>query len=207
MATKPELLLATNNRGKLAELRLLLSGLPYRLLSPDDIGLKLDVAETGATYAANASLKAREFARASGRLTLADDSGLEVEVLGGAPGVLSARYAGPGANDSDRVAFLLDQIKDIPLQKRCARFRCIIAISSPDGKVRLCSGSCGGFIALTPHGSLGFGYDPIFYFPKFNKTMAEIPVDLKNRISHRARAARQAGKILLSILPEMMGSR
>jgi XTP/dITP diphosphohydrolase len=198
----PELLLATNNRGKLAELRLLLAGLPYRLLSPAEIGLKLEVQETGSTYAANARLKARSFARASGRLTLADDSGLEVEALRWAPGILSARYAGPRASDADRVAFLLDKINMIPSEKRSARFRCVIAIAHPDGKVRLCSGSCRGQIALSPRGIHGFGYDPIFYFPRLDKTMAELPAEVKNCISHRARAVYRARNILLAVLAE-----
>jgi XTP/dITP diphosphohydrolase len=198
----PELLLATNNPGKLAELRLLLAGLPYRLSSPAEIGLNLEVPETGNTYVANARFKARAFARASGRLTLADDSGLEVEALHWAPGIMSARYAGSGASDSDRVAFLLDKIKTIPSEKRTARFRCVIAIAYPDGKVRLCSGSCRGQIAPSPRGSHGFGYDPIFYFPRLEKTMAELPTEVKNCISHRARAVHHARNILLALPAE-----
>ncbi len=194
----PKLLLATNNKGKLEELRVLLDGVPFDLVSPRDIGLALDVVETGKTYATNARLKARAFAQASGLTTLADDSGLEVEALGGAPGVLSSRYAGPGASDSQRVAYLLSRLKDVPWEKRVARFRCVIAVAFPTVAIRQCFGSCRGVIALEPRGSNGFGYDPVFYFPKLDKTMAELTPDVKNCISHRARAASRARKILMS---------
>ena len=194
----PHLLLATNNAGKLSELRELLAGVPFELVSPADIGLTLQVAETGRTYATNARLKAQAFAKASGLLTLADDSGLEVGALGGAPGVLSARYAGEGATDKMRVAFLLDKLKSVPVKERHARFRCVIAIANPDGVTKLVSGSCRGVIALEPSGKHGFGYDPIFYFPKLGKTMAQLSPDIKNVISHRARATRRARLFLLA---------
>ena len=128
--TKSKLLLATNNKGKLEELRVLLRSVPFDLVSPADIGLKLDVDENGATYATNAKLKARAFAQASGLFTLADDSGLEVDALDGAPGVLSSRYAGPKADDKKRVAFLLSKIEDIPWEQRTAQFRCVMAIAT-----------------------------------------------------------------------------
>jgi len=194
----PRLLLATSNAGKLSELRELFAGVAFELLSPADIGLKLDVAETGSTYAANARLKARAFAKASGLLSLADDSGLEVDALGGAPGVLSARYAGVGATDTARVSFLLDKLKGVPQIERRARFICVMALSAPSGKVRQATGSCRGLITFEPKGGCGFGYDPIFYFPKLKKTMAELPPELKNTISHRARAARRAHRLLLT---------
>ncbi len=195
----PELLLATNNRGKLEELRLLFAGLPYRILSPAEIGLDLDVPETGTTYTANAIQKAAAFARASGLLTLADDSGLEVDALSGAPGVMSSRYAGPGVEDAGRVNFLLAKLEGIPWEERRARFRCVMALAIPQGQHRLSSGSCRGFILTSPRGSRGFGYDPVFYIPRFNKTMAELPADIKNCISHRARAAAGMRKILLGM--------
>jgi XTP/dITP diphosphohydrolase len=195
-----ELLLATNNRGKLEELSILFAGLPYRLVNPSQLGIKLDVEESGKTYAANARLKARAFAIASGLLTLADDSGLEIEALNGAPGVMSSRYAGPGATDAQRVAYLLSKIKHIPVEQRTACFRCVMAIAIPKGEVRMCSGSCHGVIAFEPKGSNGFGYDPIFYLPRLCKTMAELPSEVKNRISHRARAATKAGALLLSLV-------
>ncbi len=196
----PELLLATNNHGKLEEVAVLFKGLPYRLLSPSQLGLKLDIEESGRTYAANASLKARAFARASGLLTLADDSGLEVDALQGEPGVMSSRYAGPGATDPVRVDYLLSKLENASWKDRSARFRCVIAIARPGGAIKLCSGSCRGVIALEPKGNNGFGYDPVFYFPVLCKTMAELPTEIKNRISHRARAAVRARKILLDWL-------
>jgi len=194
----PGLLLATNNAGKLSELRELLAGVAFELISPVDIGLRLDVTETGHTYAANARLKARAFAKASGLLSLADDSGLEVDALGGAPGVLSARYAGIGATDEMRIAFLLDKLKNVPASERHARFRCVIAVAAPSGEERLVSGSCRGIITHAPQGKHGFGYDPVFYFPKLKKTMAELPPELKNVVSHRARAAKRASRLLLN---------
>lgn len=191
-----KLLLATNNAGKISELRELLAGVPFDLISPSEIGLALAVAETGRTYATNARLKARAFAQASGLISLADDSGLEVEALGGAPGVMSARYAGTNATDEKRISFLLEKLQGVPQNERSARFRCVIALASPDGAVRLVSGSCRGIIAAEPQGKHGFGYDPVFYFPKLGKTMAELSPELKNVISHRARAAKQARTVL-----------
>jgi XTP/dITP diphosphohydrolase len=196
---KPKLLLATNNKGKLGELRVLLKGIPYEMVSPAECGLYLDVKEDGKTYAANARLKASAFADASGLLTLADDSGLEVDALNGAPGVLSSRYAGPGANDAKRVSYLLDKLKEVPPERRSARFRCVIAITSPYDGMKICSGSCRGVITIEPKGDNGFGYDPIFYFPKLGKTMAELSSETKNRISHRARAAVRARKFLIEL--------
>ena len=127
---------------------------------------------------------------------MADDSGLEVDALGGEPGRLSARYAGEGASDRDRINYLLTRLEGVPEEKRSARFRCVIAIATPDGKVALCSGECQGFITLAPRGEQGFGYDPIFYLPELGKTMAELPLQLKNQVSHRGRAARQVSQAL-----------
>lgn len=196
---KPQLLLATSNKGKLEELRRLLMDVPFDLINPSDIGLNLAVHESGKTYATNARLKARAFAAASGLLTLADDSGLEVDALDGAPGILSSRYAGSGVSDNQRVAYLLAKLKDIPYEQRTARFRCVMAIASPYGELKTCSGSCCGLITFTSKGSNGFGYDPVFYFPKLGKTMAELPPEIKNRISHRAKAAAKAIKILFAL--------
>jgi XTP/dITP diphosphohydrolase len=196
---RTRLLLATRNQGKLEELRQLLTGISFDLISPSDIGLNLDVHESGKTYAANARLKARAFAVASGLLTLADDSGIEVDAIGGAPGVLSSRYAGPGASDSQRVAYLLSKLDDVPWEQRTARFRCVMAIASPHGELKMCSGSCRGIITFEPKGTNGFGYDPVFYFPKLGKTMAELPSEMKNRISHRAKAATRARRILIEL--------
>jgi XTP/dITP diphosphohydrolase len=170
------------------------------LTSPADIGLTLEVEESGATYTANARLKACAFAQASGLLTLADDSGLEVDALGGAPGVLSSRYTGPNASDRQRIDFLLSKMKDVPPKNRQAHFRCVIVIASPRGGLRMCSGSCTGIILPAPRGDRGFGYDPVFYFPSLGKTMAELPPETKNRISHRAKAAARAKKILAGLV-------
>lgn len=191
-----KLLLATNNNGKLQEYRYLLEGLPLELLTPDNIGITLDVAETGDTYVENAGLKALSLARTGRLLTLADDSGIEVDALNGEPGVRSARYAGDGASDTDRVQFLLGKLTGVPWNKRTARFRCVIAIAVPDGRVDYCSGECNGFVTLAPKGDNGFGYDPVFYFPDLDKTMAELPGTVKNRISHRAMAAKQVPDVL-----------
>ncbi len=192
----PKLLIATNNRGKVEEYRDLLLGIRYELVTPAQSGIKLEVEESGSTFAENARLKALAFARASGLLTLADDSGLEVDALNGEPGVRSHRYAGDGASDADRVDFLLKKMKDIPDGRRSAHFSCVIALAWPDGKMELCRGRCDGVITFSPLGNEGFGYDPIFYFPELGKTMAELPMETKNKISHRARAAQEARKIL-----------
>jgi XTP/dITP diphosphohydrolase len=146
-------------------------------------------------------LKATALAAESGLLSLADDSGLEVDALGGEPGPRSHRFAGEGASDEDRINYLLAQLKDIPTGKRTARFRCVIAIAIPDGKVHTCSGECPGFITTEPKGSHGFGYDPVFYLPELGKTMAELTLEEKNKISHRARAAEKAREVLRKMHP------
>jgi len=192
-----ELLLATQNRGKAREYRHLLAGIPYRIITPAEAGITAGVAETGATFEENAVLKATTLAAASGRLTLADDSGLEVDALGGAPGVNSARFAGPGASDAERISLLLKKLKDVPEAARAARFRCVIAIAAPDGRVELASGESRGFITRAPQGTHGFGYDPVFYLPEPGKTMAELLPREKNKISHRARAAARARELLM----------
>jgi len=191
-----KLLLATNNQGKARELKLLLRELPFALVLPGELGISADVDEAGATFEENAKIKATVLAKRSGLLSLADDSGLEVEALGGEPGPLSARYAGEGASDKDRVDYLLAKLKRVPWEKRTARFRCVIAIAEPEGEVELCSGECHGFITFEPRGKEGFGYDPVFYFPGLDKTMAELPSDIKNTVSHRGEAAREAIKLL-----------
>jgi XTP/dITP diphosphohydrolase len=195
------LLIATNNRGKLAELRLIFAGLPCSIVSPTDVGIELDVAESGKTFEENAALKSVAFAKASGLLTLADDSGMEVEVLGGEPGVRSARYAGENAGDRELVKFLLDKMKHIPEGKRQARFRTVIAITTPqDLHTEFCSGECRGVITFEPKGENGFGYDPVFFLPQLGKTMAEISKDVKNGLSHRGIAARNAIPVLENLL-------
>ena len=194
-----KLLLATNNRGKAGEYRELLQGLPFEVVSPGDIGVDGGVEETGSTFTENARLKATTLCERSGLLTLADDSGLEVDALGGEPGIRSARYAGPGATDRDLVAKLLNNIRGVPQDMRGARFRCVIAIATPDGRVYTRSGSCAGRIADAPHGAYGFGYDPVFLVPELGLTMAQLPAKTKNRLSHRGRAARQARRVLRAL--------
>jgi len=191
-----KLLLATNNRGKARELKALLRELPLALVLPGELGITAEVVEVGSSLEENAKIKATVLARRSGLLALADDSGLEVEALGGEPGPLSARYAGEGASDKDRVEYLLAKLKGVPREKRTARFRCVIAIATPEGEVELCSGECQGLITFEPRGEGGFGYDPVFYFPGLDKTMAELPLDVKNKVSHRGEAAREAVKLL-----------
>jgi XTP/dITP diphosphohydrolase len=192
------LLIASNNRGKLREYRDILGDLPLELVTPADIGLELEVAEAGASYYENALLKARAFARASGLLTLADDSGLEVDALGGEPGMHSHRYASGG--DSDRYRALLERLQGVPPKKRTARFRCVIVIVDPGGGTYTCEGVCPGLILSAPRGEGGFGYDPVFLLPDLGQTMAELAAEEKNRLSHRARAGQCARPVLLSLL-------
>ena len=184
----PKLLLASNNAGKLREYQTLLADLPLALTTPAREGIAIHVDETGATFVENAVIKARAHCRASGLPTLADDSGLEVDALGGAPGVHSARYAGEGASDQDRYEKLLDALRGVPDKKRTARFRCVIALALPAGEVLTAEGICEGIIAHEPRGEHGFGYDPIFYMPALGRTMAELEPAVKDRLSHRARA-------------------
>ena len=192
----PKLLLATNNRGKAREYKSLLQGIPFELVTPAELGISTEVAEVGKSFEENARLKAKTLAAESRLLALADDSGLEVDALGGEPGTLSARYAGEGASDRDRVSYLLTKLEGVPQEKRTARFRCVIAIATPQGEVELCSGECEGFIAFEPRGNRGFGYDPIFYLPELKKTMAELSPEEKNKVSHRGRAAAKAREVL-----------
>jgi len=191
-----KLLIATHNTGKKAEYAGLLQGLDLELITLAELEVGLVIAEDGATFAQNALLKARGYAAATGLLTLADDSGLEVDALGGAPGVHTARYGGEGLSDEERYWLLLQNLKGVPDERRGARFRCVIALAWPNGHTELAEGNCEGRIAHEPRGEGGFGYDPIFYLPEFGCAMAELPAEVKNRISHRARAAMVAHEIL-----------
>ena len=202
------LLIATRNAGKQREYEQLLSHLPPTvelggLFGP---GLTLEVAETGTTYSQNARLKARAYAQALGLMTLADDSGLEVDALHGEPGILSARYGGDGLSDSDRYRMLLRRLQGVPWLHRSARFCCAVALSSPAGDTHVAEGKCEGMIAFRPAGEHGFGYDPIFYLPEHNASMAELPDEAKNRISHRARAVTAMLPTLQAILADTAGS-
>jgi XTP/dITP diphosphohydrolase len=187
-----KLLLATSNQAKVREYKHLLQSLPFELVSLAEQGITTVVSEVGGSLEENARLKATTLAAQSQLMALADDSGLEVDALGGEPGPLSARYAGEGASDRDRINYLLARLKGVPWERRSARFRCVIAIATPDGEVELCSGECRGVITFEPKGRHGFGYDPVFYLPELGKTMAELPLEIKNQISHRGQAARQA---------------
>jgi len=191
-----KLLLATNNQAKVREYKSLLLNLPYELVTLAEQGISVVVNEVGESLEENARLKATVSAEKSQLLTLADDSGLEVDALGGEPGRLSARYAGENASDRERVSYLLARLNGVPWEKRTARFRCVIALATPDGKVEFCSGECQGFITFAPRGKHGFGYDPVFYLPELDKTMAELPPALKNQVSHRGQAARQVYQTL-----------
>ena len=190
------LLLATGNQGKIHEFKTLLQSLPFELVTPAELGITTKVDEVGESLEENARLKATVLAEQSQLLTLADDSGLEVDALGGEPGPLSARYAGEGASDRDRVSYLLSRLRDVPWKKRSACFKCVIAVATPSGEVELCSGRCRGFITFEARGEQGFGYDPVFYLPEMGKTMAELPLEIKNQVSHRGKAARKVYRLL-----------
>ena len=195
-----QLLIATRNRGKLQELRTLLEELPIDVCDLNAYPAIETVEETGTTFIENASLKASEYARQAGIMTLADDSGLEVEALGAAPGVLSARYAGAGASDSERVDKLLAQLSSTKAENRTARFVSVVAIADSLGRIlNVSDGICNGTLINAPRGKNGFGYDPIFVPNGFDKTFAELPAELKNQISHRARAFRGSASFLRSL--------
>ncbi len=227
-ALTARLLIATGNPGKMREYQGLLKDLPFELVSPRELGITHEVDETGETFEENAWLKASEYAAISGVLTLADDSGLEVDALSGEPGVRSARYGGDACkSDQDRVALLLKNLENVPWEERAARFRCVIAVAksplaplyqrgeraSPFDKagregdfgvtlVAQAEGSVAGMIQYTAQGDDGFGYDPVFYLPSFGKTIAQLSLDDKNRISHRADAARKAVELLKNLIAE-----
>ena len=175
----PRLLLATTNRGKAAEYEALLKGLDFELVTLDQVGINQAAPEDYSTFEENARSKAEFYSALSGLITLADDSGLEVDALNGEPGVRSSRYAGETATDAERVDFLLNKLRQIPLEKRTARFRCVIAVAIPGGKTVTFEGKCEGQIALKPAGENGFGYDPIFYLPEYGKDHCRNPVRIE----------------------------
>ena len=190
------LLLGTSSEKKIAELKEIFAGLPVTLVTPSELGLTLDPEETGVTFEENAWLKARAFAGAAGMPALADDSGLEVDALGGEPGVYSKRYAGPDATDADRIAYLLGKLEGVPEGQRTARFRCVMALATPEREVGTVDGACEGRIAFASRGTNGFGYDPIFLLPDRGRTMAELPSIEKHAISHRGRAGAAARRLI-----------
>ncbi|HYJ90241.1 MAG TPA: XTP/dITP diphosphatase [Pyrinomonadaceae bacterium] len=186
------LLIATNNRGKMAEFGRLLDELPFDLHDLSSIGITDEIEETGETFAKNAAIKASGYAKMSGALTLADDSGLVIDYLKGEPGVRSARYAGEGASDGDRIEKVLSQMRDVETDRRTARFVCVVALADTNGKVvHSTEGVCEGRIAFEPKGKNGFGYDPIFMPSGFDQTFAELTSAVKNEISHRALAVKK----------------
>ncbi len=191
-----ELVLASNNQGKLREISQLLAPMGLTIKTAAQAGFNEEVEETGDTFEANAKLKACTVAKALGLPALADDSGLAVEALGGAPGVYSARYAGPGASDADRSRKLLRELAQVPLEKRDAAFVCVMACCLPSGQVLTAEGRLQGRIALAPAGNNGFGYDPVFELPDRGCTVAELTAEEKNAISHRGRALRKLARDL-----------
>ncbi len=191
-----QLLIATTNRGKQCEFQDLLADWPVETVSPQDLGIDIEIEEKEHSFAEIAAHKARVYAKTSGLLTLADDSGLQVDALAGAPGIYTARYAGPAASDRDRYQKLLAELGDTPAEKRTARFCCAIALAQPDGAVHVVQGVCEGVIAPAPQGNGGFGYDPVFYLPEYGCTMAQVGDAIKNQISHRARAVQNARNVL-----------
>jgi len=175
---------------------MLLGDLPFELRALADFTGAVLPAETGTTYAANALAKARAGARLAGALALGDDSGLEVDALGGAPGIQSARYGGPGLDDAGRCRRLLDALTDVAAARRTARFRCVIALADPSGWERTVEGAVEGLITTAPRGHRGFGYDPLFYYPALGRTFAELAPEEKARVDHRGLAARAARRLL-----------
>ncbi|HUW64828.1 MAG TPA: XTP/dITP diphosphatase [Spirochaetia bacterium] len=196
------LLLATGNAGKVNELAMALQARPVEpvsLVSYPDLS---PVVEDGATFLANAAKKACQVCRATGETVLADDSGLLVDALAGAPGIHSARFAGPGAGDAANNALLLERLREVPPAGRQARFYAVLALATPDGRIFTLDGTCDGLILPEPRGEGGFGYDPLFYLPEYGKTMAELSPELKNRISHRGRAMAWLVQLLDWLLEE-----
>lgn len=191
-----ELVIATRNPGKLREMIAFLSPVVPRILSLRDFPEINEIVEDGKTFAENAVKKAKTVARKTGRWALADDSGLSVDALQGRPGIFSSRYAGEEATDSDRIQKLLQEMASVAEGHRQARFICVIALSSPDGKTQIVEGECQGRITFEPRGQQGFGYDPVFFVPEFERTMAELPLEVKNRISHRAKALEKIRRLL-----------
>ena len=203
----PALVMATRNPGKIRELEALLPDSGVKLLNLADFPLLPEIPEEGATFAENAATKAMEVARLTGHPALADDSGLMVDALGGAPGVFSARYAQDRTSprppsDADNWGKLLDELKDVPWNDRGARFVCELALATPGGRLLTARGECFGVIAFEPRGETGFGYDPVFWVPEYAATMAQLGPEIKNRISHRAQALAAFKKLLRSWLKE-----
>ncbi|MDN5331754.1 MAG: XTP/dITP diphosphohydrolase [Tepidanaerobacteraceae bacterium] len=192
----PNLVIATKNQGKLKEFKAMLSDIPLNVLSLGDFQ-EIEVDENGKTFEENALIKAKKVVQMTGDAVLSDDSGLEVEVLGGRPGVHTARYAGPGASDHENIEKLLKELEGVPPEKRKARFVCCLCLALPDGRIFVEHGYLEGFITFEPKGTMGFGYDPVFFVPELGKTLSEATPQEKNAVSHRARAMQKMKKHLL----------
>lgn len=184
-------IVATKNKGKIVEIKELLAGLPLRVISMEEAGIDLEIEENGNTFEENALIKAREVMRVTGSYVMADDSGLEVEFLDGAPGIYSARFGGEGIGDAGRNAKLLELMQDVPEEKRRCRFVCAVAVIQPNGSFFTVRGTCEGRLGTEPRGAHGFGYDPLFYMPEYGKTIAEMDMQEKNAVSHRGKALRK----------------
>jgi XTP/dITP diphosphohydrolase len=182
------LIAATMNKGKLKEIKEIMAGLPFDVVSMDEAGFAVDIEETGSTFEENALIKARTIAEASNEIVMADDSGLSVDYLDGAPGIYSARFGGEGASDADKYLKLLGMLDGVEKEKRTARFICAIAVVFPDGSSFTVRGALEGIIGTEPKGTNGFGYDPVMHLPELGKTVAELDSETKNRISHRGKA-------------------
>ena len=200
-----KMILATKNKGKIKEFKALVQGLPIELLSLEDIPDLPEVEEDGCSFQENALKKACAIAKYTGLTAIADDSGLEVDALNGAPGIHSARYAGDKATDQENIQKLLTALKSVPFEKRTARFRCVIVVCTHTNKTITAEGTCEGIIATEPHGSHGFGYDPVFLIDRMGYTMAEVEPEIKNRISHRANTISKLKEILPAFLKEIGG--
>jgi XTP/dITP diphosphohydrolase len=200
------LLIATTNPHKVAEFRALLAGLSFEFVSLTDVGVAADVEETGQTFAENAVIKAEAYAELTGLPALADDSGLEIDALGGAPGLFSARWAGPEVSYAVRNHMIVERLAGLPDERRGARYRCAIAVASPPpcGLLGVVEGTLEGRIAKAPAGEGGFGYDPIFLVPDDGRTVGQMSAEEKSRISHRARAARAARPLLEQLANDML---
>ena len=197
-----KLLIATHNAGKKAEYAQILADLGLSLVTLTELGIEKGVEETGVTYAENALLKARAYADLTHLPTVADDSGLEVDALGGAPGVLSARYAGEGATDADRNRLLLEKLEGLPHEKRGAHFTSAVVVARGDTVLFQAQESVGGFIAEQTRGPNGFGYDPLFFYPPFGKTFGEVPRGEKDQVSHRGKAFARLRTFLTELVAE-----
>ena len=191
------IIFATSNEGKMREIRLIMEGSGYEVVSLKEAGISADIVEDGSTFEENAVIKASAIAKLTGELALADDSGLEVDYMDKAPGIYSARFLGEDTDYTVKNNYIIDKLAGVPLEKRSARFVCAIALAKPDGTAVTRRATIEGYIGYEIRGENGFGYDPIFMVPEFDKTTAELSIDEKNKISHRAKALRAMKEVLL----------